>query len=86
MTAEADDASVEASSVGHTPQDWQWKDVVWYNAVTLGVWHIGAIYALFAVIPNGVRLMCGGTLRSVLTPCVCSRCLPAVARNPLLVH
>jgi len=29
-----------------------WSDVVWYNVVVLGLWHIGALYALFYVIPQ----------------------------------
>lgn len=29
-----------------------WGQVVWYNVIVLVVWHIGALYALFTVIPE----------------------------------
>lgn len=44
-----------------TQTGWQWKDFVWYNAITLLVWHIMALYSLFFVIPtaSGSQIMLG---------------------------
>ncbi|TYZ67766.1 hypothetical protein PybrP1_009865 [[Pythium] brassicae (nom. inval.)] len=29
----------------------KWSEVVWYNVIVLGIWHIGALYALLCVMP-----------------------------------
>jgi len=56
----ADAVSVEkkAGLVREAPRDeedmgtWEWDQVVWYNVIVVGLWHIGSVYAAWKLFPQ----------------------------------